>query len=200
MSLVSPDISPFMLFIAAIFTGNILLTNFLGLCSFLAISKDIKSANGLGLAVVVVAAITAFLNWIVYYYFLVPFGLEYLQYIVFIIVVAAVVQLLEMLLDRLAPSLYAALGIFLPLITVNCAIFGIVLFMIIRDYSLSQSVAYGLGGGLGWWLAIVALAAIRKKTEKARIPSSLQGFGLTLITIGFMAMGFMGFSGMIPVQ
>lgn len=200
MDIPSPDINPFMLFIAAIFTNNILLTNFLGLCSFLAISKDIKSSNGLGLAVVMVAGLTAFLNWLVYYYFLVPFGLQYLQYIVFIIIIAAAVQTVEMLLDRLAPSLYAALGIFLPLITVNCAIFGIALFMIIRNYNLPQTIAYSIGGGIGWWMAIVALAAIRKKTEKAPIPASLQGFGITLITIGFMAMGFIGFSGVLPVQ
>lgn len=200
MNISSPDISPFALFIASIFTSNILLTNFLGLCSFIAISKDIKSSNGLGLSVVIVSLITAILNWIVYYYLLVPLDLEYLQYIVFIIVIAAVVQVLEMVMGRLSPSLYMALGIFLPLITVNCAIFGIGLFMIIRKYNFLQTVAYSTGGGIGWWLAIVALAAIRKKTERAPIPKGLQGFGITLITIGFMAMGFMGFSGMLAVQ
>ncbi len=196
----APAINPIPLFFASIFTSNILLANFLGMCSFISISKDLKSSNGLGLAVIVVLTITSAFNWAVYSLILVPLGLEYLRYIVFIIVIAAVVQILEMVIDRVSPALYMSLGIFLPLITVNCAILGVSLFLEIRDYSFVQSVVYGFGSGIGWWLAIVALAAIRKKTEKAPVPAGMQGPGITMITIGFMAMAFIGFSGMISVQ
>lgn len=195
----SPMIGPFQLFFASIFTSNILLANFLGMCSFISISKDMKSANGLGLAVTVVLTITAGINWLVLQ-LLQSLGLVYLRFIVFIIVIAAVVQMLEMVIDRVSQTLYMSLGIFLPLITVNCAILGVSLFVEIRDYSLWQSVVYGLGSGLGWWLAIMALSAIRKKTDKAPVPSGLKGPGITIITIGFMAMAFIGFSGMLNVQ
>jgi Na+-transporting NADH:ubiquinone oxidoreductase subunit E len=195
----SPDIHPMILLLASIFTSNILLANFLGMCSFIAISKDIKSASGLGLAVTVVLTITTAANWGVLQV-LEHFELEYLRYIVFIVVIAAVVQMLEMIIDRVSPSLYLSLGIFLPLITVNCAILGVALFMEIRDYDFIQSIVYGFGSGIGWWLAIVALAAIRKKVDKAPVPAGLKGAGITLITIGFMAMAFIGFSGMLPVQ
>jgi Na+-transporting NADH:ubiquinone oxidoreductase subunit E len=195
----SPVISPFSLFFASIFTSNILLANFLGMCSFISISKDIKSANGLGLAVTVVLTVTTAINWAVLQ-LLQVLGLVYLRYIVFIIVIAAVVQILEMIIDRVSQSLYMALGIFLPLITVNCAILGVSLFMEIRAYSFWQSVVFGLGSGLGWWLAIMALSAIRKKVEKAPVPAGLKGAGITVITIGFMAMAFIGFSGMLQVQ
>ncbi len=196
----SPLINPFTLFFASILTSNILLSNFLGMCSFISISKDMKSSNGLGMAVTVVLTITAGINWAVLTFVLVPLGLEYLRYIVFIIVIAAVVQMLEMIIDRISPALYMTLGIFLPLITVNCAILGVSLFMEIRDYSFVQSVIYGFGSGLGWWLAIMLLSAMRKKIERAPVPAGLKGSGITMITIGFMAMAFIGFSGMLNVQ
>ena len=196
----APDISPFVLFFASIFTSNILLSNFLGMCSFISVSKDYKSSNGLGMAVTFVVTITTALNWIVYNYILIPFELEYLRYIVFIIVIAATVQVLEMIIERVSTNLYMALGIFLPLITVNCAILGVALFMQLRNYSFIQSVIYGLGSGLGWWLAIMALSAIRQKVDKAPVPAGLKGPGITLITIGFMAMAFIGFAGMLSVQ
>ncbi len=195
----TPVISPFSLFFASIFTSNILLANFLGMCSFISISKDMKSSNGLGLAVTVVLTVTTGINWAVLQ-LLEALGLVYLRYIVFIIVIAAVVQMLEMIIDRISRPLYMSLGIFLPLITVNCAILGVSLFMEIRDYSFWQSVVFGLGSGLGWWLSILALSAIRKKLDKAPVPAGLKGAGITLITIGFMAMAFMGFSGMLQVQ
>ncbi len=195
-----PDINPFVLFFASIFTSNILLANFLGMCSFISISKDMKSANGLGLAVTVVLALTSMLNWVVLKYVLVPLDLLYLRYIIFIIVIAATVQVLEMVIDRVSPALYMALGIFLPLITVNCAILGVALFMQIRNYNFLQTVLFATGSGLGWWLAILALAAIQKKLLKAPVPAGLKGPGITLITIGFMAMAFIGFSGMLSVQ
>lgn len=196
----APILNPFSLFFASIFTSNILLANFLGMCSFISISKDMKSSNGLGMAVTVVLTITTALNWVVLNYVLVPLNLEYLRFIIFIVVIAAIVQMLEMIIDRVSQTLYISLGIFLPLITVNCAILGVSLFMEIRDYNFWQTVIYGFGSGLGWWLAIMALSAIRKKTDKAPVPSGLQGAGITMITIGFMAMAFLGFSGMLQVQ
>lgn len=195
-----PDINPFVLFFASIFTSNILLANFLGMCSFISISKDMKSANGLGFAVTVVLILTSMVNWVVLKYVLVPLDLLYLRYIIFIIVIAATVQVLEMVIDRVSPALYMALGIFLPLITVNCAILGVALFMQIRNYSFIQTVVFSAGSGLGWWLSITALAAIQKKLLKAPVPAGLKGPGITLITIGFMAMAFIGFSGMLSVQ
>lgn len=196
----SPQINAFVLFFAAIFTSNILLANFLGMCSFISVSKDFKSSNGLGMAVTLVMTITMAINWVVLHSILIPMGLEYLRYIVFIIVIAAVVQILEMIIDRLSPALYMSLGIFLPLITVNCAILGVALFMQLRQYTFFQSVLYGVGAGIGWWLAILLLAAIRKRIEKNPIPAALKGPGITLITIGLMAMAFIGFAGMLSVQ
>lgn len=184
---------------AAIFTNNILLTNFLGMCSFLSISKEIKTSIGLGVAVVFVMACTSVLNYLVYYYILVPLDLTYLRYIVFIIVIAAFVQLVEMVIERVSEPLYAALGIFLPLITVNCAILGASLFMVIRQYDLLSSFTYGLGSGIGWFLAILAMAGIRQKIAKAPIPKGLEGAGITLIITGMMALAFIGFTGMINI-
>lgn len=193
-------INPITLFFASIFTSNILLSNFLGMCSFISISKDWKSSFGLGMAVTVVMTITTALSWLVLYYIITPLGMEYLSFVIFIIIIAAIVQMLEMIIDRVSPALYMSLGIFLPLITVNCAILGAILFMQIRNYGFVQSVAFGAGSGLGWWLAIMLLAAIRERIEKSPIPAGLKGPGITMVTIGFMAMAFMGFSGMIAVQ
>jgi Na+-transporting NADH:ubiquinone oxidoreductase subunit E len=139
-------------------------------------------------------------SWAVLALVIEPLGLGYLSFIVFIIVIAAIVQILEMLIDRVSPSLYISLGIFLPLITVNCAILGAILFMQIRSYSFWQAAAFGLGSGAGWWLAIALLASIRKKVDAAPVPAGLKGPGITMITIGFMAMAFIGFSGMVNVQ
>ncbi|MBU1240674.1 NADH:ubiquinone reductase (Na(+)-transporting) subunit E [Myxococcota bacterium] len=190
----------FAIFFAAIFTSNILLTLYLGMCSFLAVSKQVKTAFGLGLAVIFVMVATSALNWLVYYYLLVPFDLLYLKYIVFIIVIAAFVQIVEMIIERLSERLYNALGIFLPLITVNCAILGVSLFMVIRKYNFVASVAYGTGSGIGWMLAIIAMAGIRQTMVRSRIPKGLEGAGITLIIAGIMSMAFMGFTGMIPLN
>ncbi|MEJ5365601.1 MAG: Rnf-Nqr domain containing protein [Desulfosoma sp.] len=187
------------IFFASIFTNNILLANFLGMCSFLAISRELSSAVGLGVAVTFVMTCTTALNYLVYHYLLVPFDLVHFRFIAFIIVIAAFVQLVEMLIDRYSPRLYVVLGVFLPLITVNCAILGVCLFMVIRKYNFIQSVAYGFGGGLGWLLAIAALAGIREKLKKAPIPKALEGPGISLIAAGLMALSFMAFSGMIQV-
>jgi Na+-transporting NADH:ubiquinone oxidoreductase subunit E len=190
---------PIAVFFAAIFTNNILLTNYLGMCSFLSVSREIKTSVGLGIAVTFVMATTTILNWMVYNYILMPFGLEYLRFIVFIIVIAAFVQIVEMIIERVSETLYAALGIFLPLITVNCAILGVSLFMVIREYSLVTSFFFGFGSGLGWFLAILAMAGIRQKLARAKVPPGLEGAGITLIIAGMMALAFMGFSGMINI-
>lgn len=193
-------LSPWVLFFAAIFTGNILLTYFLGMCSFLSVSKQLKTAFGLGLAVIFVLTITAALNWLVYWYVLEPLGVEYLRYIVFIVVIAATVQLLEMFIERYSEPLYINLGIFLPLITVNCAILGVSLFMVIRKYTFIQSVAFGAGSGIGWFLAIIAMAGIRERLNEKKMPAALHGPGIALIITGIMAMAFIGFSGMVQIQ
>jgi len=193
-------LSPWVIFFAAIFTGNILLTYFLGMCSFLSVSKQIKTAVGLGLAVTFVLTVTSALNYFIYYQILKPFHIDYLRYIVFIGVIAATVQLLEMFIERYSEPLYINLGIFLPLITVNCAILGVSLFMIIRKYNFIQSVLFGAGSGLGWFLAILAMAGIRERMKEDKVPSALQGPGITLIIAGIMAMAFIGFSGIVQIQ
>lgn len=188
------------IFMASIFTNNMILANFLGMCSFIAVSKEIKTAWGLGQAVTFVLTGTSVINYLIYHHILVPYNLEYLRFIVFIILIAAFVQLVEMIVERYVPTLYYSLGIFLPLITVNCAILGVSLFMVIRDYNLIQSTFFGLGSGIGWTLAIVALAGIRQKIKNAPVPKGLEGAGITLIIIGLMALAFIGFSGIANVQ
>ena len=159
------------LFIAAIFTNNILLTNFLGLCPFLSVSREIRSSLGLGTAVVFVMTCTAVINHLVYHHILLPLHLEHFRFIVFIVIIASFVQLVEMVVERFFPPLYYVLGIFLPLITVNCAILGVSLFLIIRDYTLAQSLSYGAGSGVGWLMAILSIGAIREQVQKrANLP------------------------------
>jgi Na+-transporting NADH:ubiquinone oxidoreductase subunit E len=194
------ELNPFVIFFAAIFTNNMILSNFLGMCSFIAVSREIPTSLGLGQAVTFVLAFTSIINYLIYNYVLVPLSLEYLRFIVFIISIAAFVQLIEMIVERYFPNLYYALGIFLPLITVNCAILGVSLFMIIRDYSLIQTIGFSIGSGIGWTLAIVALAGIRQKLKRASVPKGLEGPGITLIVIGLMALAFIGFSGIVQIQ
>lgn len=193
-------LSPWVIFFASIFTGNILLVYFLGMCSFLSVSTQVKTSLGLGLAVTFVLTITSALNYIVFYYILEPLNIEYLRYIAFIVVIASAVQLLEMIIERFSEVLYINLGIFLPLITVNCAILGVSLFMVIRKYTFIQSVLFGAGSGLGWLLAILAMAGIRQRMNEQRIPPALRGPGIALIISGLMAMAFIGFSGMVQIQ
>ncbi len=186
---------------AAIFTNNILLSNYLGMCSFLGASREVRTSIGLGVAVVFVMTLTTALNYLVYQYILLPLGLDYLRFIIFIIVIAAFVQLVEMIIERFSERLYTALGIFLPLITVNCAILGASLFMLIRQYSFWSSLAYGFGSGVGWMLAILAMAGIRQtRMPRMRVPQGLEGAGITLIIAGIMALAFMGFNGMITLN
>lgn len=195
-----PPISPFIIFFASIVTSNMILSNFLGMCSYLSVSSEYKTATGLGMAVTLVLVLTSALNWAVYTYVIVPLKLEYLQYVIFIMVIAALVQILEMAMDRYTPDLHAKLGIFLPLITVNCAILGATLFMVIRHYGFVQSLLYGLGSGLGWWLAITMLAAIREKMSAVKLPPGVAGAALSFIVTGIMAMAFVGFSGIFTIQ
>lgn len=193
------------LFVRAVFIENLALAFFLGMCTFLAISKQVATSLGLGLAVIIVQAVTVPANNLIFQYLLKPgalswaglpdVDLSFLGLITYIGVIAAIVQVLEMTLDRFFPALYAALGIFLPLITVNCAILGGSLFMVERNYTFAESVTYGLGSGTGWALAIVALAGIREKLKYSDVPQGLQGLGITFITAGLMAMAFMAFSG-----
>jgi len=188
-----------LIFVSAAFTDNILLARFLGMCSCLGVSKKVDTSLGLGVAVIFVTASTAALNYLVYQYMLVPLGLEYLRLITFIVVIAAFVQLVEMIIERTSEKLYNSLGIFLPLITVNCAILGISLFMLNKPYSFGQAFAFGLGGGFGWFLAISLIGAIRERINESTLPRGLEGPGITLIIIGIMALGFVGFSGMIKI-
>ena len=198
--------SPFIIIVAAIFTNNILLASFLGMCSFLACSTKIGTALGLGAAVIFVMTCTTAINYGIYHGVLVENApllktdLTYLQFIIFITVIAAFVQFVEMFVDRFSPKLYHALGIFLPLITVNCAILGASLFMIIRNYSLAQSVGFGFGGGVGWALAITFMAGLRQKMGYSNIPKPFQGVAIIMIITGVMAMAFMGFAGMVSIQ
>lgn len=193
------------LFVRSIFIENMALAFFLGMCTFLAVSKKVKTSMGLGVAVIVVLGIAVPVNQIIYFNLLAPGALDwaglpeadlsFLGFITFIGVIAALVQILEMVLDKYFPTLYQALGIFLPLITVNCAIFGGVAFMVQREYDLIESAIYGIGSGVGWTLAIVALAGIREKMKYSDVPDGLRGLGITFVTAGLMALGFMSFSG-----
>lgn len=189
----------------AVFVENLALSFFLGMCTFLAVSKRIETAIGLGIAVIVVQTITVPTNYLIQTYLIEPgalawlglndVDLSFLGLITYIGVIAAMVQILEMVLDRFFPALYQALGIFLPLITVNCAILGGSLFMVERGYGLDESLVYGLGSGIGWALALVLLAGVREKLKYSDVPEGLQGLGITFITTGLMAMAFMSFAG-----
>jgi len=194
--------------VRSIFIENILLASFLGMCSFLAISKRIETAIGLGLAVIFVQSITVPVNWLLRHYLLAPgalawtgvpalaqLDLSFLTFVCFIALIASLVQLVEMVLDRYLPKLYHALGIFLPLITVNCAILGGSLFMVERNYTFPQALVYGVSSGAGWALAIVAMGAIRHKLRYSNVPAGLRGLGITMILTGLMALAFMCFSG-----
>ena len=191
----------------SIFVENILLAYFLGMCSFLAVSKKVETAIGLGAAVIFVLTITAPVNWAIYTFFLqegaltwagadfATVDLSFLQFISFIAVIAAMVQLVEMVIDRFSPTLYAALGIFLPLIAVNCAILGTSLFLVEREYTFLESLVFGFSSGVGWALAIISMAAIRYKLRYSNVPQGLRGLGITMLTTGLMAIAFMAFAG-----
>ena len=191
------------IFIKAAFIENLILSYFLGMCSFLAVSKTLKTAFGLGLAVIFVLGITMPINWLINTYLLDEGGilgqdLTFLRFILFIAVIASMVQLVEMVIEKFSPALYNSLGIFLPLITVNCAILGGSLFMVTREYNFGETVAFGLGGGFGWFLAIVALAAIREKIKYSNVPAPLRGLGMAFLLTGLMGMAFLSLLGIDP--
>ena len=193
------------IFVNSVFMGNILLAYFLGMCSFLAVSKNLQTATGLGVAVIFVITITTPINWLVYHFLLAPnalawaglpdVDLSFLKLVLFIAVIAGTVQIVEMVIDRYSQALYNALGVFLPLITVNCAVLGVSLFMVERRYTFVETCVYGFGSGTGWALAIIAMATIQNKLRYADVPEGLQGFGINMITTGLIAMAFMLFSG-----
>ena len=190
------------LFVKSIFVDNMIFAYFLGMCSYLAVSKNVKTATGLGVAVIFVLLVTVPINYLLNKYVLGPdaliagVDLSFLSVIIFIAVIAAIVQIVEMVVERYAPSLYSALGIFLPLIAVNCAILGGALFMQQKEFAnVGESAVYALGSGIGWFLAIVALAAIREKLSYSNVPPALKGLGITFITVGLMGMAFMAFMG-----
>ena len=197
----------FNIFLKSAFIDNMVFAYFLGMCSFLAVSKKLNTAFGLGMAVVFVLGITVPINWLMHDYVLregalswlgsdfSKIDLSFLTFIMFIAIIAAVVQLVEMIIEKSSPALYGALGIFLPLIAVNCAILGASLFMIQRDYTLVEATAYGLGSGFGWFLAIIALAAIRERLRYSQVPAGLRGLGLTMILTGLMGIAFKTFIG-----
>ena len=193
--------------IKAIFTENILLAYFLGMCSFLALSKKVSTAFGLGIAVIFVLSITAPANWLLHEYILkegaltwlspkyASVDLSFLTFISFIATIAAMVQIVEMAVEKISTALYSALGIYLPLITVNCSILGVSLFMVEREYTLAESAVFGVGSGIGWFLAIVSMAAIRHKIRYSNLPEGMRGLGITMLLTGLMAIAFMIFSG-----
>ena len=193
--------NPLILLIATIFTHNIALVYILGMCPFIVISKNFKTALGMGAAIIFVVTLTAIINWPIYWLILVPAHAEIVSYLIFIIVIAATVQLLEMIIEKFFPPLQSSFGIFLPLITVNCIVLAVLLFMVLRKYDFIQTVFYSVGTSAGWALAIIIMAAIKEKMMLVSdIPKGLRGAGITMIIAGLLAFAFMGFAGMITLQ
>ena len=189
------------IFIAAILTHNIALTYLLGMCPFVSLSRSVKSAFGMSLAVIFVVTLTAAINWPIYHLVLIPAGSEVISYIVFIVVIAGSVQLLEMIMERFLPSLQASFGIFLPLITVNCTVLAISLFMVLRDYSYLATLVFAFGSAVGWMVAIMIVAAINEKLKLiGDVPKGLRGAGITIIVAGIIALAFLGFGGMVDIK
>jgi len=188
-----------LIFLSAAIVNNFVLAYFLGICPFIGVSGKITSAFSMGLATTFVMTITAIVTWLIYHLLLVPYNLEFLQYVSFILVIASLVQFVEMFIKKVSQPLYRALGIFLPLITTNCAILGLALFMVLKDYSFVQSVVFGVGAGAGFTLAITIMAGIREELDLADVPKPFRGAPITLIVAGLLALAFMGFSGLISV-
>lgn len=187
-----------MIFIAAVLTENAAFTYLLGMCPFISLSKSLRTATGMGAAVVFVITLTALINWPIYHLILIPLGSELIYYIVFIIVIAGTVQLVEMIMEKFFPVLQAAFGIFLPLITVNCTVLAVSLFMVIKEYNYLQSVIYAFGIAVGWVIAITIVAAINEKLELVgAMPKGMKGPGIIMVTAGILALSFLGFSGMV---
>ena len=188
-----------LIFIAAVLTNNFVLHYFLGICPFLGVSSRMETAVGMGMAVVFVMTLTATVTWLIYHHILLRFGLPFLEYVAFILVIASLVQIVEMFLRKFSPELYRALGIYLPLITTNCAILGLALFMVLREYNFTESLVFGFGAGVGFTLVLAIMASIREELAFADLPRAFRGAPITLITAGILALAFMGFSGLIRV-
>ncbi len=186
-----------LIFISAAIVNNFVLQYFLGICPFIGVSGKISSAFSMGLAATFVMVLTAIASWLIYNLILLPYHLEFLEYVSFILVIASLVQFVEMFIKKMSRSLYQALGIFLPLITTNCAIMGLALFIVLKEYSFAQSLVFGVGAGAGFTLAITIMAGIREELELADVPKPLQGASITMIIAGILGLAFMGFSGMI---
>lgn len=191
------EVSYFAIIIGAIFVNNVVLAQFLGICPFLGVSSKIETSLGMGAAVTFVMALSSIVTWLIQAYVLVPLGIEYMQTIVFILVIAALVQMVEIILKKVSPSLYQALGIFLPLITTNCAVLGVAILMVQKEYTLLQSVVYGVSTALGFALALVIFAGLRERLEFEEVPKAFRGVPIALITASILAMAFMGFSGLV---
>ncbi len=191
------ELSYFAIIIGAIFVNNVVLAQFLGICPFLGVSSKVETSMGMGAAVTFVMALSAVVTWLIQTYILVPFGIEYMQTIVFILVIAALVQMVEIVLKKVSPSLYQALGIFLPLITTNCAVLGVAILMIQKEFSLLQGVVYNVATALGFALALVIFAGLRERIEFEEAPKAFQGVPIALIAASILAMAFMGFSGLV---
>jgi electron transport complex protein RnfA len=191
------EVSYFAIIIGAIFVNNVVLAQFLGICPFLGVSSKVETSMGMGAAVTFVMALSAVVTWLIQTYILVPLGIEYMQTIVFILVIAALVQMVEIVLKKVSPSLYQALGIFLPLITTNCAVLGVAIAMIQKEFSLLQGVAFNVATALGFALALVIFAGLRERIEFEEAPKAFQGVPIALITASILAMAFMGFSGLV---
>ncbi len=186
-----------LIFISAAIINNFVLSYFLGICPFIGVSNKISSAFSMGIATTFVLTVTAIVSWLIYFMILLPFKLEFLQYVAFILVIASLVQLVEMVIKKVSQPLYRALGIFLPLITTNCAILGLALFIVLRNYSFIESIFFGLGAGTGFTIAITIMAGIREELELSNVPDAFKGAPITLIVAGILALAFMGFSGLL---
>ena len=191
------ELSYFAIIIGAIFVNNVVLAQFLGICPFLGVSSKVETSMGMGAAVTFVMALSSLVTWLIQNYVLVPFGIEYMQTIVFILVIAALVQMVEIVLKKVSPSLYQALGIFLPLITTNCAVLGVAIAMIQKEFSLLQGVVFNVSTALGFGLALVIFAGLRERIEFEEAPKAFQGVPIALITASILAMAFMGFTGLV---
>ena len=191
------ELSYFAIIVGAILVNNVVLAQFLGICPFLGVSSKVETSLGMGAAVTFVMALTSVVAWSIQTYVLVPLGIEYMQTIVFILVIAALVQMVEIMLKKVSPSLYQALGIFLPLITTNCAVLGVAILMISKEFNLLQSIVYSVATAIGFALALVLFAGIRERLELEDVPKAVQGVPVALITAGILAMAFMGFSGLV---
>ncbi len=190
-------VSLLLILVSAVFVNNFVLARFLGICPFLGVSKKVETAMGMGMAVIFVMSVASVVTWFIQYFILIPFGIEYLQTIAFILVIASLVQLVEMIIQKTSPVLYQSLGIFLPLITTNCAVLGVAVLSIQKSYSFLEAVVFALGAGLGFTLAMVLFAGLRERVDLCPVPNSFRGTAIALVTAGLLSLAFMGFAGLV---